>query len=118
MQLPANLFKTETDSFWGIMNSYHKTAGFRVPEYQRIYNWKQGGPGGQINRLLEDCLNGFFYFSSSSTNNIGKYTFLGTIILVKEENIRDSFTGTSLSIVDGQQRLTTLILICCALIKE
>ena len=115
MQPPASLFETKTDSFWRIMNSHNGIAGFRVPEYQRIYNWE---PGRQINRLLEDCLNGFFYFSNSSSNSVGKYTFLATIILVKEEQHRDLFTGKSLSIVDGQQRLTTLVLTCCALIEE
>ena len=29
-----------------------------------------------------------------------------------------TFDGSSLSIVDGQQRLTTLILLCCVLIEE
>lgn len=116
MQPPASLFETETASFWSIMNGPNGIAGFCVPEYQRIYNWE---PGRQINRLLEDCLNGFFYFSESRNrnDNVGKYTFLATIILVKEEP-RDLFTGKSLSIVDGQQRLTTLVLTCCALIQE
>ena len=115
MRPPADLFEAKTYSFWGVMHSHNAIAGFRVPEYQRIYNWE---PSRQINRLLEDCLNGFFYFSESGNGNIGKYTFLATIILVKEEKPRDLFTGTSLSIVDGQQRLTTLILTCCALIEE
>ena len=86
-------------------------AGFRVPEYQRTYDWNTEN----IKRLIEDCLNGFFYLSQQQ--NQESYTFLGTIILVSEESER-SFDGTSLSIVDGQQRLTTLILLCCALIEE
>ena len=113
MHPSVKVFEAETDSFWGVMNSHNRSAGFRIPEYQRMYNWK---PEQQIKRLLEDCLNGFFYFSRSGDD---KYTFLATIILVPEKS-KDgpSFGGTSLSIVDGQQRLTTLMLICCALIQE
>ena len=106
-----NLFPAKTDNFWETMNSHSAGVGFRVPEYQRRYNWSQE----QIKRLLEDCLNGFYYLSES--NNKDKYTFLATIILVLEES-EYSFDGTSLSIVDGQQRLTTLVLICCALIEK
>ena len=106
-----NLFPAKTDNFWQTMNSHSAGVSFRVPEYQRRYNWNQE----QIKRLLEDCLNGFYYLSES--NNKDKYTFLATIILVLEEP-EYSFDGTSLSIVDGQQRLTTLVLICCALIEK
>ena len=111
MRPAADLFKAETGSFWDTVNNYSGVAGFRVPEYQRTYDWSRT----QIKRLLEDCLNGFFELSK---NQNYKYTFLGTIILVSEKKFEDSFDGRSLSIVDGQQRLTTLILICCALIEE
>lgn len=106
------LFPAKTNSFYDTMTSHGGMAGFRVPEYQRTYDWK---PEEQIKRLLEDCLNGFYYLSDS--NNAEKYTFLATIILVLEES-ETSFDGTSLSVVDGQQRLTTLILVCCTLIEE
>lgn len=110
MQPVADPFKAKADNFWETMNSYSGTVGFRVPEYQRTYDWSQE----KIKRLLEDCLNGFYYLSQSKQES---YTFLGTIILVLETP-EHSFDGTSLSIVDGQQRLTTLILLCCALIEE
>ena len=92
------------------MNSHGGTAGFRVPEYQRNYNWSEDN----IKRLLEDCLNGFHYLSQSESRS---FTFLGTMILVKEKS-EPSFDGTSLAIVDGQQRLTTLVLLCCVLMEE
>lgn len=107
------LFPAKTDNFWETMNSHSARVGFRVPEYQRTYNWSQE----QIKRLLEDCLNGFCDLSESKNKEEYKYTFLATIILVSEQS-ENSFDGTSLSIVDGQQRLTTLILICCTLIQE
>ncbi len=107
------LFPAKTDNFWETMNSHSARVGFRVPEYQRTYNWSQE----KIKRLLEDCLNGFYYLSESKNKDEYKYTFLATMILVSEQS-ENSFDGTSLSIVDGQQRLTTLILICCSLIQE
>ena len=106
----SDLFEAKADNFSQTMNSHSGTVGFRIPEYQRTYDWSQE----KIKRLLEDCLNGFYYLSESEQES---YTFLGTIILV-EEKPEHSFDGTSLSVVDGQQRLTTLILLCCALVEE
>lgn len=110
MKLVSEIFKAEADNFSDTMNSRSGNVGFRVPEYQRTYNWSKEN----IQRLLEDCLNGFYYLSKSKDES---YTFLGTIILVSERS-EPSFDGISLSVVDGQQRLTTLILLCCALIEE
>ncbi len=106
----SDLFKARADSFSETMNSRSGNVGFRVPEYQRTYDWSEKN----IKRLLEDCLNGFHYLSKSRDES---YTFLGTIILASERP-EPSFDGISLSVVDGQQRLTTLILLCCALIEE
>ena len=92
------------------MTCHNGNVGFSVPEYQRTYNWNEDN----IKRLLEDCLNRFYNLSRSNNES---YTFLGTLILVNEE-AESSFGGTSLSVVDGQQRLITLILLCCALIQE
>ena len=111
MQPISEIFAAKADNFESTMNIYGGNTGFGIPEYQRTYDWKEEN----IKRLLEDCLNGFYYLSSPK--NEESYTFLGTIILVSEKS-EPSFDGTSLSVVDGQQRLTTLILLCCALIEE
>ena len=103
-------FTAKAENFENTMTNYSGNVGFRVPEYQRTYDWSEEN----IKRLLEDCLNGFYYLSNSNNKS---YTFLGTIILVAEKP-EPSFDGTSLSVVDGQQRLTTLILLCCALVEE
>ena len=110
MSSVSDLYIARADSFSDTMNSRSGNVGFRVPEYQRTYDWREEN----IKRLLEDCLNGFYYLSRSREES---YTFLGTIILVAEKS-EPSFDGISLSVVDGQQRLTTLILLCCALIEE
>ena len=111
MQPVSDIFKAEADNFENTMTSHSGSVGFRVPEYQRTYDWN----AENIKRLLEDCLNGFYYLSRPK--NEESYTFLGTIILVSEKP-ESTFDGSSLSVVDGQQRLTTLILLCCALIEE
>ncbi len=111
MRPVSDIFAAKADNFEDTMNSRGGNVGFCVPEYQRTYDWNKEN----IKRLLEDCLNGFYYLSSPK--NEESYTFLGTIILVSEKS-ELSFDGTSLSVIDGQQRLTTLILLCCALIEE
>ena len=111
MQSISDIFTAKADNFENTMNSHSGSVGFRVPEYQRTYDWEKEN----IKRLLEDCLNGFYYLSRPT--NEESYTFLGTIILVSERS-EPSFDGSSLSVVDGQQRLTTLILLCCTLIEE
>ena len=111
MRPVSDIFAAKADNFENTMTSHSGNVGFRVPEYQRTYDWNKEN----IKRLLEDCLNGFYYLSSPK--NEESYTFLGTIILVSEKS-ELSFDGTSLSVIDGQQRLTTLILLCCALIEE
>ena len=110
MRPVSDIFKAEADNFENTMNSHGGNVGFSVPEYQRTYDWDKKN----IKRLLEDCLNGFYYLSDPNNES---YTFLGTLILVSEKP-EPTFNGTSFSIVDGQQRLTTLTLLCCALIEE
>ncbi|RKU07525.1 hypothetical protein C6502_17265 [Candidatus Poribacteria bacterium] len=110
MQRDRDPFDATADNFESTMTCHNGNIGFRVPEYQRNYDWDEEN----IKRLLEDCLNGFYYLSQSKDES---YTFLGTIILVVEKS-EPSFDGNSLSVVDGQQRLTTLILLCCVLIEE
>ncbi len=96
------------------MESHANRAGFKIPEYQRHYNWNMSN----IKRLLEDCLNRFYSHSSlKPEDDSSLYTFLGTIILVTEDHEKGPFDGISLIVIDGQQRLTTLSLICCALIE-
>ena len=106
---PENLFDAKAQGLFGTMNCHAGRVGFRIPEYQRGYDWKLEN----IRRLLEDCLNGF---ANCWRSRKASYTFLGTIILVNERQSKErSFAGTSLAVVDGQQRLTTLNLLCCVL---
>jgi uncharacterized protein with ParB-like and HNH nuclease domain len=86
--------------------------GYRIPDYQRDYDWSEVN----INRLFTDCLIGFENLQTGE--NSGSFTFLGTIISVTEENQELEFGGKSVAIVDGQQRLTTLALLACAVCES
>lgn len=106
------LFDAEASSPSEAALLHNGSVGFRVPEYQRQYDWSSDN----IHRLFCDCLGGFHRLSTSP--NADAFTFLGTLILVEEKKREADFGGTSVAIVDGQQRLTTLTLLACALYEN
>ena len=112
MQIIENLFRTKSANIWDVMNVHGGIAGFKIPEYQRGYNWNEEN----VQRLLEDCFEGLCKFLAKEENQ-ETYTYLGTIVVVEEDqtSTEETFDGTSLIVVDGQQRLITLSLLCCAL---
>lgn len=109
MKKVEDLYKARASSPLETAMLYDGRVGFVVPEYQRQYDWSERN----IKRLYHDMLNGFQRLSSSTGANA--FTFLGAVILVEEETKEEDFSGESVAIVDGQQRLTTLTLIACAL---
>jgi uncharacterized protein with ParB-like and HNH nuclease domain len=76
-----------------ILNSDIKGQLF-IPEYQRPYVWKEK----QINRLLND-----FIEYQNNTDPDKAHFYIGSIIVHQEDG--------KLKIIDGQQRITTLLLI-------
>ena len=83
-------------------------AGFKIPDYQRTYDWSEE----HLQRLMQNCCSGFYQLSQ--LKNRIPHTFLGTIILVHETS-EPGFEGESFALVDGQQRITSLVLLCCSL---
>ncbi len=76
-------------------------AQYIIPVYQRNYNWKKDA---QVKKLLVDI-------EKLITNS--KYEhFIGSIVYIVT---KDGLTGQERSVVDGQQRLTTVFLILYAL---
>ena len=65
-----------------------------IPEYQRPYIWKEK----QINRLLDD----FIEYKNNKDSDKALF-YIGSIIVHQEDG--------KLKIIDGQQRITTLLLI-------
>ncbi|MCY4428484.1 MAG: DUF262 domain-containing HNH endonuclease family protein [Halieaceae bacterium] len=112
MKKIKDLFCAEASSPHETAMLYHGLVGFRIPEYQREYDWSEDN----INRLFYDCLGGFNRLKTSKNADV--FTFLGTVILVNEDTVDENFKGTSVAIVDGQQRLTTLTLLACALYER
>ena len=109
MSKVKDLFKAEASNPAEIAMLYNGTVGFVIPEYQRQYDWSKKN----IERLYYDILNGFERLSQGTGANT--FTFLGTLIFVEENTKETDFSGRSLAVVDGQQRLTTLAFFACAL---
>lgn len=75
---------------------------YRVPVYQRPYSW--GEP--ELRRLLEDLRQGL---------NNSEPIFLGTMQLGEPVPLSPDGRRRSHDIIDGQQRLTTFLLLCIVL---
>ena len=112
MTTVGDIFKARAESFGETMTGGSSVVSYRIPEYQRAYDWSKDN----VRRLLSDCLNGLK--GAADPSNQHPYTFLGTIILAPDESKEQTFDGQSLSVVDGQQRMTTLLLLSCALFES
>jgi hypothetical protein len=80
--------------------------GFYVPAYQRDFTWGKD----EISRLFEDLEHGI----TRAAHGQMPSTFLGSVILVSDRDsvmpkYADALPTTVLHVVDGQQRLTTLL---------
>lgn len=76
---------------------------FSIPGYQRPYSWTTE----QAGELIDD-LYGFMRSTNKELDDMPPY-FLGSIVLIKQ----DALPATT--VVDGQQRLTTLTLLLSAI---
>ena len=75
-------------------------ALYKIPQYQRPYKWEDE----QVDKLWEDIYEAY-------DNNEENY-FLGSIITAKP---RDNEKSAYVDVVDGQQRLTTLMILFCVI---
>lgn len=100
-----SVFEAKAKSLHDLFISEGAVAGFRIPIYQRHYDWDKAN----IQRFFEDILSGLTWRVTDEDS----LTFLGTIIVLDEETKEKAFDGRSLSIIDGQQRLTTVALLGC-----
>ena len=81
---------------------------FRIPNYQRTYSWEKK----QRSDLFNDI--------KDLHSHPGKHHFMATIVCLNKEIVEefDADEYSTLDIVDGQQRLTTLIILLKALAKN
>ncbi|GAD89905.1 hypothetical protein VHA01S_029_00380 [Vibrio halioticoli NBRC 102217] len=84
-----------------LSNLFDGRTIFNIPEYQRAYAWS----GTQLNEFLDDLHN----------QKLGRSYFLGTV-LFEEKGLEGNYK--LIDIVDGQQRLTTIIIFMSCLISK
>jgi hypothetical protein len=91
--------------------------GLYVPAYQRPYSWDKAN----ISRLVEDVSHGFKMLVSQPDT----VTFLGTIIAIHDTQhktvsplVRGKVPSRVMTIIDGQQRLTTLLIVATVLHEQ
>ncbi|MCW6541752.1 DUF262 domain-containing protein [Yersinia ruckeri] len=110
-----DVFGAQPKSVWEYL--CENGQGLYVPAYQRQYSWDKS----KITRLIEDICHGF----TMLTNREDAITFLGTIIAIHDTNlvtvdpiVKGDVPSRVMTIIDGQQRLTTLILVNTVLHEE
>ncbi len=72
---------------------------FRIPDYQRPYVWGED----QVKDLLDDTLEAYH-------SNADSQYFLGSMVLKINNKKEDSLEYTEYELLDGQQRLSTMLL--------
>ena len=87
MQKIADLFEATACSPCQIVNLENQNIGFRIPEYQRPYDWSEKN----VRRLMTDLFSGFERLSHSS--KASAFTFLGTMIIVRDQKQEPKFRG-------------------------
>jgi uncharacterized protein with ParB-like and HNH nuclease domain/alkylated DNA nucleotide flippase Atl1 len=86
---------------------------FQVPLYQRQYAWE----GAQLSQLWEDVLEQYDLLTPDENGRLGDSPpthFLGSVVLAPSPMIH-AHGVTPFIVIDGQQRLTTLLIALCAL---
>lgn len=84
-----------------------KNRLFRIPQYQRAYSWETKNR----NDMFEDI--------KKLTEKLDRHHFMATVVGLRRENrqvVTDVYSVVE--VVDGQQRLTTLILLLKAISKH
>src|SRR4051812_13647045 len=86
---------------------------FQVPLYQRQYSWADS----QLSQLWDDVLEQYDLVTPDESGAVAHSSpthFLGSVVLAPSPVIH-AHGVTSFLVIDGQQRLTTLLLALCAL---
>ncbi|MBV5307671.1 MAG: DUF262 domain-containing protein [Desulfobulbaceae bacterium] len=81
-------------------------AQFHIPIYQRTYTW-EAKKGGQVEKLINDIIE----FSREYKEDAKVEYYIGNIIV---KNQTRAFQPERV-VIDGQQRITTTILLLCAI---
>lgn len=82
-----------TIDLWDINKLINKK--FYIPTYQRGYRWDE--------QQVKDLLNDLYEFKSTANTSNGEFYCLQPIVVMKN--------GDRYDVIDGQQRLTTILII-------
>ena len=86
---------------------------YLIPIYQRPYSWGER----QVKQLLFDIDEAYHNSVGNTTSNSDdNVLFVGTMFIKIEANIRNEYT--EYTVVDGQQRITTLTLLLMSLLNR
>lgn len=87
---------------------------YLIPVYQRPYRWGDK----QVNQLLEDIEEAFSGYDPEATesNPEDDVLFAGTVFMKFEKNVRNEYSVYT--VVDGQQRITTITLLFMCILNK
>ncbi len=94
----AKLFETDEKNIRGVLGN--QDSFYEIPDYQRPYSWGDD----EVEELWDDMFEAW----KSKDNKKNGY-FLGSLVLT------ESAAGERYDVIDGQQRLVTLIILLCVL---
>jgi hypothetical protein len=110
------IFEADSESLYDFVSKNGR--GLYIPPYQRDYAWDKGN----VERLIDDTVQGL---NSLLTRPDESITFIGTIIAMNDAKkqtidplVKNQVYGQVMTIIDGQQRLTTLLMLCLTLLLE
>lgn len=112
---PKTIFEAVTKPVLELLSD--RGLGLYIPSYQRPYSWDKT----KVERLIEDINHGMKNLVDADDS----FTFLGTVITIHDINhitvqpiVRQDVPNKVLTVIDGQQRMTTLLILCIALHNE
>jgi hypothetical protein len=112
-----NIFTASAKSVWEFL--IEPGQGCYIPAYQRHYSWDKDN----IDRLLEDVKSGVSQvLDRSEADRHDNISFLGTVIAIHDSSLRTvkpiyrtEVASKVMTIIDGQQRICTLVMLNIAL---
>lgn len=81
---------------------------YRIPSYQRPYSWESLGRSDRDSQVIQMWKDLWDFFTKNKDNN--KEYFLGSMVIIADPTRVRTF-----QVIDGQQRLTTLLLLFAAM---
>lgn len=110
------IFDAESEGLYDFVSKNGR--GLYIPPYQRDYAWDKTN----VERLIDDTIQGLNALLKRPDESI---TFIGTIIAMNDSKkstisplVKNQVYTQVMSVIDGQQRLTTLLMLSLALLLE